>query len=443
MSSGNVGQDDLIEILENLFKAMSKRKAMQRSKNDNAKGANGHIKADPFNSVDRARINAGLDPMDSNEKSVAAEKNILLPEDRLSKEEDLIYLKAYSNNLNLEKYNLKLDSEMINEKELTLSFKGDDNGPDTIRYSLTYNLEADKGSIKNHYFGEEKGSFQTLTSVEERFSKEELKSHYENLYPDKIIDSQKDSVGKKINLVDSMTSYAQSLNLEGYHLSSKSITENKAMLFFKHKENPGDVKEVSYNLKTETGKVTHLLSNKENNYANQKTVSNEFDKAELERHGFGKTLEQIALENEKQKLNTEDTSEETEITYNQKVLDSKLGKSVTNQILANPDLLKGAVALYQLGSMRKLLSHSKDQLENLNSLLNKKDANFEKIYEIKDSLSLQIDALQEKVSDLEKNQETSKTYEKLNEGFQKDQDDQFEKSRENTPTRTVEIEHSL
>ena len=125
-----------------------------------------------------------------------------------------------------------------------------------------------------------------------------------------------------------MTSYAQSLNLEGYHLSSKSITENKAMLFFKHKENPGDVKEVSYNLKTETGKVTHLLSNKENNYANQKTVSNEFDKAELERHGFGKTLEQIALENEKQKLNTEDTSEETEITYNQKVLDSKLGNKV-------------------------------------------------------------------------------------------------------------------
>lgn len=442
MSSGNVGQDDLIEILENLFKMMSKKRTMQKNKSNNSKGVNGHLKADPFNSGERARINLGLDPIDSSEKAAEPEKNILLPEDRLSKEEALLYLKTYSNNLELEKYKLKLKSEIINEKEITLSFKGEDNGPDTISYSVTYNLETDKGSIENHYYGEEKGSFQYLTSVKERFSKEKLKNYYENLYPEKAMDSQKDSVGEKINLVDSMTSYAKSLDLEGYHLSSKSITENKAMLFFKHKENPGDVKEVSYNPKTETGKVTHLLSNKSNDYANKKTVLNEFDKTVLENYGFGKTSEQMALENKRRRIDTEDTREETEITYNQEVLESKLGKSVTKQVLANPDLLKGAVALYQLGSMRKLLSNSKDQLENLNALLNKKDANFEKINEIKDGLSLQIDALQEKVTDLEENQETSKTYEKLNEGFQKDQDNQFEKSRENTPTRTVEVEHS-
>ena len=32
MSSGNVGQDDLIEILENLFKAMNKKRAMEKKK---------------------------------------------------------------------------------------------------------------------------------------------------------------------------------------------------------------------------------------------------------------------------------------------------------------------------------------------------------------------------------------------------------------------------
>lgn len=440
MSSGNVGQDDLIEILENLFKAMTKKRAMQKSRNENSKGPNGHLKADPFNSVDRARINAGLDPIEVGKKTEEAEKIILLPEDRLSKEEAMLYLKAYSNNIDLDKF--KLDSEIINEKEITMSFNDGNDSPDSVTYYLSYNLETDKGYIEHHYYGEKKGSFQTLTSVDDRFTKEKLKSYYDVLYPENVMDSQKLSVGKKINLVDSMTSYAKSLDLEGYHLSSKSITESKAMLFFKHKENPGDVKQISYDPKNERGKVTHLLSNKANDYANKKTVLNEFDKAELVHHGFGKTPEQIALENEKQRVDTEDTSEETDITYNQKVLDSNLGKSVTKHVLANPDLLKGAVALYQLSSMRKLLSNSKDQLENLNALLNKKDANFEKINEIKDGLSLQIDALQEKVTDLEENQETSKTYEKLNEGFQKDQDDQFEKSRENTPTRTVEVEHS-
>lgn len=436
MSSGNVGQDDLIEILENLFKAMDKKRATARQKRKNTPGVNSHLQKQH----EQNNANSIYNELASGENDKKHEKELALPEDRLSKEEALTYLEAYSDHVDLDRYEFK--NNFIDDKRVSLNYKEKTDNRNPSWYSLKFDLETNKGTIEHSYYGESKGSFQTVTSIQKVFSKEDLIKKYLELNPDKKIETIKKDVGEKVSLVDSMTDYAKTLNLTGYHLSSKSVTENKAMLFFKHKENLGDVKEVSYNPKTEIGKVTHLLSNKENNYANQKTVLNEFEIVDLERHGFGKTREQIELEEEKQRVDTEDTGEETEITYNQKVLDSKLGKSVTKQVLANPDLLKGAVALYQLGSMRKLLSNSKDQLENLKTLLNKKEANFEKINEIKDSLSLQIDALQEKVSDLEKNQETTKTYEKLNEGFQKDQDEQYEKPRENAPTKVVEVEHS-
>ena len=436
MSSGNVGQDELIEILENLFKAMDKKRATARQR----RKSNDKDKSDSQKRQEQKTGDSINTELTSSKDSSESKKDLALPEDRLSKEEALTYLQAYTDHVDLEVYEFK--NNFIDDKRVSINFKEKSKDTNASWYSLKFDLETNKGSIENSYYGERKGSFQTIDDIEKVFSKEELIQKYNELNLDKKREAIKKNVGEKVSLVDSMTNYAKNLDLKGYHLSSKSVTENKAMLFFKHKENAGDVKEISYNPKTETGKVTHLLSNKENNYANKKTVLNEFDKADLERYGFGKTPEQIALENENKRVDTEDTREETEITYNQKVLDSKLGKSITKQVLASPELLKGAVALYQLSSMKKLLSNSKDQLENLNTLLNKKDANFEKINEIKDSLSLQIDALQGKVSDLEKNQETTKTYEKLNEGFQKDQDDQYEKSRENTPTKVVEVEHS-
>lgn len=436
MSSGNVGQDEMIEILENLFKSLNKKRALEKRSKGAYSDINSHIKADDSTLRDKDNN----DDISIKNDSSTRKKDIVLPEDRLSKEEALTYLQAYKKDIDLDKFEFK--SDFINENTVALNFIEKTDNQNPSRYSINFDLETNKGSINYSYLGERKGNFETVTDVEKRFNKEELIQKYNELDHESKSDSLKQNVSEKVTLVDSMTSYAKTIDLQGYQLSSKSITDNKAVLFFKHKENPGDVKEILYNPETEKGKVTHLLSNKENNYSNQKTVINEFDKTDLERQGFGKTPEQIARENEQLKVNTEDTREETEITYNQKVLDTKLGKSVTNQVLSNPELLKGAIALYQLGSMRKLLSHSKDQLENLDKLLNKKDANFEKISEIKDGLSKQIDALQEKVSDLENNQETTKTYDKLNEGFQKERNDDYEKSKENTPTRTVEVEHS-
>lgn len=436
MSSGNVGQDEMIEILENLFKSLNKKRALEKRSKGAYSDINSHIKADGSTLRDKDNN----DDISIKKDSSTRKKDIVLPEDRLSKEEALTYLQAYKKDIDLDKFEFK--SNFINENTVALNFIEKTDNQNPSRYSINFDLETNKGSINYSYFGERKGNFETVTDVEKRFNKEELIQKYNELDHESKSDSLKQNVSEKVSLVDSMTSYAKTIDLQGYQLSSKSITDNKAVLFFKHKENPGDVKEILYNPETDKGKVTHLLSNKENNYSNQKTVINEFDKTDLERQGFGKTPEQIARENEQLKVNTEDTREETEITYNQKVLDTKLGKSVTNQVLSNPELLKGAIALYQLGSMRKLLSHSKDQLENLDKLLNKKDANFEKISEIKDGLSKQIDALQERVSDLENNQETTKTYDKLNEGFQKERNDDYEKSKENTPTRTVEVEHS-
>lgn len=436
MSSGNVGQDEMIEILENLFKSLQKKRALEKRSNGAYSDVNSHIKTNGSTLTDK---NHNDDLAIKNDSSMGKEDTVL-PEDRLSKEEALTYLQAYTKDINLDKFEFK--SNFINENTVALNFIEKTDNQNPSRYSISFDLETNKGSINYSYLGERKGNFETVTDVEKRFNKEELIQKYNELDHESKSASLKQNVSEKVTLVDSMTSYAKTIDLKGYQLSSKSITDNKAVLFFKHKENPGDVKEILYNPETEKGKVTHLLSNKENEYSNQKTVINEFDKTDLERQGLGKTPEQIARENEQRKANTEDTREETEITYNQKVLDTKLGKSVTTQVLGSPELLKGAIALYQLGSMRKLLSHSKDQLENLNKLLNKKDANFEKINEIKDGLSKQIDVLQEKVSDLENNQETTKTFDKLNEGFQKERNDDYEKAKENTPTRTVEIEHS-
>lgn len=434
MSAGNVGQDEMIEILENLLKMMSNKRAIENRRKEKSSDLDSRL-----NQMDsNTKLNNEIGQLDSGSSK---EKNIALPEDRLSKEEALTYLRAYTDHINLEQY--EFNSNFIDDKSVSLNFKDTVKGQDASWYSIKFDLETNKGSIERSYYEERKGSFQTITDIKKLFSKEELIQKYLKLNPDKKRETIKKNVGEKVSLVDSMTAYAKTLNLTGYHLSSKSVTENKAMLFFKHKENPGDVKEVSYNPKLEIGKVTHLLSNKENNYANQKTVLEEFDKAELELHGFGKTQEQIALENERRRLDTVDTRDDKEIEYNQKVLDSKLGKSVTKQVLANPELLKGAIALYQLTSMRKLLANSKDQIENLNSLLNKKDANYEKIQAIKDGLSKQIDVLQEKVSALESNQETTQTFEKLNEGYKKDQDEEYEKSIENRPVRVVEVEHTL
>lgn len=434
MSAGNVGQDEMIEILENLLKMMTNKRSMEKRRKEKSNDLNNRLNQKDSN----AKLNNEIGQLDSGSSK---EKNISLPEDRLSKEEALTYLQAYTDHIDLEQY--EFNNNFIDDKSVSLNFKDAVKGQDASWYSIKFDLETNKGSIERSYYGERKGSFQTITDIKKVFSKEELIQKYLELNPNKKRETIKKNVGEKVSLVDSMTAYAKTLNLTGYHLSSKSVTENKAMLFFKHKENPGDVKEVSYNPKLEIGKVTHLLSNKENNYANQKTVLEEFDKAALERHGFGKTQEQIALENERRRLDTVDTRDDKEIEYNQKVLDSKLGKSVTKQVFANPELLKGAIALYQLSSMRKLLANSKDQIENLNSLLNKKDANYEKIHTIKVGLSKQIDVLQEKVSALESNQETTQTFEKLNEGYKKDQDEEYEKVIENRPVRVVEVEHTL
>lgn len=436
MSSGNVGQDEMIEILENLFKSLNKKRALEKRSKGAYSDINSHLKSDSLTLRDKDNN----DDISIKNDSSKRKKDIVLPEDRMSKEEALTYLQAYTKDIDLDKYEFK--SNFINENKVSLNFIEKTKDQNPTRYSISLDLETNKGAIEYSYLGESKGSFETITDIKKQFNKEDLIQKYNELDQESKIASLKQNVSQKVTLVDSMTSYAKTLDLKGYQLSSKSITDNKAVLYFKHKENPGDIKEILYNPETEKGKVTHLLSNKENGYSNQKNVVKEFDKRDLERQGLGKTTEQTERENEQRRLDSEDTTEVNEITYNQNVLDTKLGKSVTNQVLSNPEILKGAIALYQLGSMRKLLSHSKDQLENLDKLLNKKDANFEKISEIKEGLSKQIDVLQEKVSDLENNQETTKTYDKLNEGFQKERNDDYEKSKENTPTRTVEVEHS-
>lgn len=434
MSAGSVGQDEMIEILENLLKMMSSKRAIEKRRKEKSSDLNKRSnQKDSLEKLDSGTVLKGI--------GSKKENGTVLTKDRLSKEEALTYLQAYSGDVDLNKYEFK--SNFLDDKRVSLNFVEKTNNSSPERFSIAFDLEKNKGTIEHSFYGESKGSFETVTNIEKRFSKDEMIQKYAELSSNERRKSIKNNLSEKVSLVDSMTSYAETLALEGYNLSSKSIIENKAKIFFKHKERPGDVKELSYDVESGTGRVTHLVSNKANNYSNQKEVVHEFKKTDLERHGFGKTQEQIALENERRRLDTVDTRDDREIEYNQKVLDSKLGKSVTKQVLANPELLKGAIALYQLTSMRKLLANSKDQIENLNSLLNKKDANYEKIQAIKDGLSKQIDVLQEKVSALESNQETAQTFENLNEGYKKDQDEEYEKSIENRPVRVVEVDHTL
>lgn len=439
MASGDIGQDDLIETLENLFKTLANKRALAKKRTNDKERQNVN-----FLSKNR-EDHSSVEKIGSSKKELEEkEENILLPEDRLTKEEALKYLNYYKSNFDLSVYNMK--ETVLNEEFVTLYYveKGEDVSPS--KKTLTFNLETGKGKFTDHSYTEVKGAFQNVSTVEKRFSQEELVNYYNGIEKNKDDISVEKSAGAKVNLIDSMTSYAKTLKLNGYHISSQSVTEKKAMIFMKHESKLGNVMQLSYNIEKESGKLTHLISNKENNYANEKTIKNEFTKADLENHGYGKTIEQIELERQKQREqreNIEDVSSENHVEYDEKVLESQLGKSVTKQVLNNPELLKGAVALYQLTSMRKLLSNAKDQIENLNKLLNKKDVNIEEITNVKDNLSKQMDILQGKVSALENNQETSKTFDKLNEAYKKDRDEEYEKNIENQPTRKVEFEHSM
>ncbi|MGE6370586.1 hypothetical protein ACQKDB_15780 [Planococcus kocurii] len=439
MASGDIGQDDLIETLENLFKMLAKKKALAKKRTNDKERQNVSFlgkNQEDHSSVDK--IGSGKKELD------AKEEKTLLPEDRLTKEEALKYLNSYTSNFDLSDYDMK--ETILNEQFVSLYYvqKGNDMSP--TKKILSFDLETGKGEFTEQRLTEVKGSFEDELTVEKRFSQEELVSYYNGIVKNKDDISAEKSAGAKVNLIDSMKTYAETLKLNGYHISSQSVTEKQAIIFLKHESKLGNVMQLSYNIEKESGKLTHLLSNKENNYANEKTIKNEFTKADLESHGYGKTIEQIEMERQKkreQSENIEDVSSENHVEYDEKVLESQLGKSVTKQVLNNPELLKGAVALYQLTSMRKLLSNAKDQIENLNKLLNKKDVNIEEITNVKDNLSKQMDILQGKVSALENNQETSKTFDKLNEGFKKDQEVSFEKNIENQFTRTIEVEHSM
>ncbi len=443
MASGDIGQDELIETLENLFKMLSNKKRLSKQKKKSMDNVNSHLKTESNKDVsekendDLSKLNNGS----SGNQNLKDEKKILLPEDRLTKEEVLKYLHSYMKNFHLESY--KLDNEFINDSVVSLHYKHATEKQTHSSYSLSFDLETGKGELNYSYLGEEKGSFVSVTDIKKRFKQDDLIKYFNGIKKTSSDISVGKSASVKVNLVDSMASYAKTLKIDGYHVSSQSITNKQALIFLKHKTNLGDVMQLSYDIEKERGKLTHSLSNKENNYANKKTVKNEFTKADLVNHGFGKTIEQIQMERQKERLDTEDTSTENEIDYDEKFLESRLGKSVTKQVLSNPELLKGAITLYQLTSMRKLLANSKDQIENLNSLLNKKDVNFEEIASVKDNLSEQMDILQIKVSELEKNQETAQTFDKLNEGYMKDQDEEFTKTRENKVGRTVEVEHSM
>ncbi len=440
MASGDIGQDDLIETLENLFKMLANKKALaKKRKHDKDKDKPNEQSEEKMNmnEADLTKQKNG-----SGNKNLNTEKKeALLPEDRLTKEEVLKYLNSYVENFDLTKY--KLEDTRLNDQSVSLHYVERNEKMSPARKTVYFDLETGKGELTQTYLGEKKGSFVDVTSVEKSFTQDDLVNYYNGIEKKKDDISAEKSASAKVNLIDSMTSYAKTLNLHEYHISSQSVTDKQALIFLKHKTKLGNVMQLSYNVEKENGKLTHLLSNKENNYANEKTVKNEFTKADLENHGFGKTIEQVQLERQKEGVDTENTSSENEIDYDEKVLESQLGKSVTKQVLNNPELLKGAIALYQLTSMRKLLSNSKDQIENLNSLLNKKDVNFEKITSVRDNLSNQMDSLQAKVSALEKNQETVQTFDKLNEGFKKDQEVSFEKNIENQFTKTIEVEHSM
>lgn len=438
MASGDIGQDDLIETLENLFKMLAKKRALaKKQKNDKDKPKEQSKEEINVNEADLKTQKIGSGNENSNEEK----KEVLLPEDRLTKEEVLKYFDPYLKNFDLKKFDLK--NTIINDKFVSLHYseRGEKNSPS--KHTLTFDMESGKGEFSYTYLGEKKGSFFEFTDVLKRFNKEDLVNFYNGIEKKSIDSSAEKSASTKVNLIDSMTAYAKTLKLNGYHISSQSVTDKQAIMFLKHENKLGSVMQLSYNIEKESGKLTHLLSNKENNYANEKTIKNEFTKADLVNHGYGKTIEQVEMERQKQLENTEVTSPENDIDYDKEVLESQLGKSVTRQVLNNPELLKGAVALYQLTTMRKLLSNSKDQIENLNNLLNKKDVNIKEITNVKDNLSKQMDGLQAKVSELEKNQETTKTFDKLNEGYKKDQDESFEKNMEYQPTRTVEVEHSM
>ncbi|MDJ0333281.1 hypothetical protein [Planococcus sp. S3-L1] len=438
MSSGDISQDDLIETLENLFKMLAKKRALaKKQKNDKDKPKEQSKEETNMNEADLKTQKIGSGNENSNEEK----KEVLLPEDRLTKEEVLKYFNPYLKNFDLKKFDLK--NTIINDKFVSLHYseRGEKNSPS--KHTLTFDMESGKGEFSYAYLGEKKGSFFEFTDVLKRFNKEDLVNFYNGIEKKSIDSSAEKSASTKVNLIDSMTAYAKILKLNEYHISSQSVTDKQAIMFLKHENKLGSVMQLSYNIEKESGKLTHLLSNKENNYANEITIRNEFTKADLENYGYGKTIEQIEMERQKQREITEDTSPEKAIEYDQSVLESQLGKSVTKQVLNNPELLKGAVALYQLTTMRKLLSNSKDQIENLNNLLNKKDVNIEEITNVKDNLSKQMDGLQVKVADLEKNQETTKTFDTLNEGYKKDQDESFEKNMEYQPTRTVEVEHSM
>ena len=110
--------------------------------------------------------------MSSSEKVTKNKKELALPEDRLSKEEALTYLEAYSDEVDLEKYEFK--NNFIDDKRVSINFKEKTNHENPSWYSLKFDLETNKGTIEHSYYGESKGSFQTIDDVEKVFSKEQL-----------------------------------------------------------------------------------------------------------------------------------------------------------------------------------------------------------------------------------------------------------------------------
>lgn len=430
MASGDIGQDELMETLENIFKMISKKRNVSKQKDNEKRNLTSQMR----NSKEKdEKVNLSLDQQDFEKDKIK-----VLPEDRLTKDEAYKSLHSYAKSLALEDFSLK--SEFLNDDVITLKFieKGTSSYPESR--TLSFDLETGLGEFEKTFTMESNGRFVPETALEKAFNEQDLRKYYfsENQKSSDILSEK--NLDKKVVLVDSMSDYAKTLELQNYNFSSKSLTEKKAIFFFKHKDKLGDVMQLSYNPESEKGQLVHLLSNKENSYSNEKKVVKEFSKEDLERHGYGKNLEEFKSLKEKERLDTLDTSDSY---YEKVVYQSSLGKSVADQLLNNPEMLKNAVALYQLTSMRKLLSNSKDQIQNLNSLLNKKDVNFEKISAVKDNLSNQIDVLQAKVTELEKNQETSKTFDKLNEEYKKDRDEDYEKNIENQPTRIVEVEHSM
>ena len=172
MSSGNVGQDDLIEILENLFKAMNKKRALERRSKQAQQGVKVSLNEKNLNSEEISPNNE----LASNKKGSKNEKELVLPEDRLSKEEALTYLQAYSDHIDSEKY--EVSSNFIDNKRVAINYKDKTNDGNSNRYSISFDLETNKGTIEHSYYGESKGSFQTVTDVNKVFSKEQLVQKY-------------------------------------------------------------------------------------------------------------------------------------------------------------------------------------------------------------------------------------------------------------------------